>query len=112
MADNKAGEVAGNIAGGIVGGGLIGLLDGPSPILDIVGGTLGSSIGGAIGSRLPGGKKRMAGEALQYNPLAMAGLMEGMPMSNPNTDAFMGGMGIADPNRHQVPSFLQNYVKY
>ena len=34
----------------------------------------------------------MAGEALQYSPLAMAGLMEGMRMSNPNTDAFMGGM--------------------
>ena len=29
---------------------------------------------------------------------------------NPNTQ--MGGMGIADPNRHQVPSFLQDYVKY
>ena len=87
MADNKAGEVAGNIAGGIVGGGLIGLLDGPSPILDIVGGTLGSSIGGALGSRLPGGKKRMAGEMLDPRILAM-----NMPVSNPNTDAFMGGM--------------------
>ena len=88
MADNKAGEVAGNIAGGIVGGGLIGLLDGPSPILDIVGGTLGSSIGGALGSRLPGGKKRMAG---QIDPRLLMMNMD-MGMSNPNTDAFMGGM--------------------
>ena len=33
-----------------------------------------------------------------------------MPMVNPNTQ--MAGMGIADPNRHQVASFLQNYVRY
>jgi len=92
MADNKLGEAVGSTVGGLAAGGLLGLLDGPSPVLDIVGGTIGSTIGGALGSRLPGGKKRMAGEALQYNPLAMAGLMEGMPMPNPNTEAFMGGM--------------------
>ena len=92
MADNRAGEVAGNIAGGLVGGGLIGMLDGPSPILDIVGSNIGSAIGGAIGSKMPGGKKRLAGEALQYSPLDMAGLMEGMRIPNPNTEAFMGGM--------------------
>ena len=42
----------------------------------------------ALGSRLPGGKKRMAGEALKYNPLTMAGLMEGMPTINPNTQSY------------------------
>jgi phage tail tape-measure protein len=88
MADNRAGEVAGNIAGGLVGGGLIGMLDGPSPILDIVGSNIGSAIGGAIGGKMPGGKKRMAG---QIDPRL---LMMSMNMSapNPNTDAFMSGM--------------------
>jgi len=92
MADNKLGETVGSTVGGLAAGGLLGLLDGPSPILDIVGGTIGSNIGGAIGGNLPGGKKRLAGEALQYSPLDMAGLMEGMRMPNPNTEAFMGNM--------------------
>ena len=90
MADNKAGEVAGNIAGGLVGGGLIGMLDGPSPILDIVGSNIGSAIGGAIGGKIPGGKKqRMAGEGIDPRLLMMS---MNMPTSNPNVDAFMGGM--------------------
>ena len=105
MADNKLGETVGSTVGGLAAGGLLGLLDGPSPILDIVGGTIGSSIGGAIGGNLPGGKKRMAGG---MDPRL---LMMNMPMVNPNTQ-MVTGMGIADPNRHQVPSFLQDYVKY
>ena len=87
MADNKLGEAVGSTVGGLAAGGLLGLLDGPSPVLDIVGGTIGSTIGGALGSKLPGGKKRMAGEMLDPRILAM-----NMPVSNPNTDAFMGGM--------------------
>ena len=88
MADNRSGEVTGNIAGGLIGGGLIGMLDGPSPILDIVGSNIGSAIGGAVGGKMPGGKKRMAG---QIDPRL---LMMSMNMStpNPNTDAFIGGM--------------------
>ena len=99
MADNKLGETVGSTVGGLAAGGLLGLLDGPSPILDIVGGTIGSSIGGAIGSRLPGGKQRMAGQAFQYSPLAMAGLMEDMQQANPNTQ----GLGLVDPNPQQNP---------
>ena len=52
-----------------------------------------------------GKKQRMAGG---MDPRL---LMMSMPMVNPNTQ-MMAGMGIADPNRHQVPSFLQDYVKY
>ena len=88
MADNKLGETVGSTVGGLAAGGLLGLLDGPSPILDIVGGTIGSSIGGAIGGNLPGGKKRMAG---QIDPRLLMMNMD-MRMSNPNTDAFIGGM--------------------
>ena len=88
------GQTVGNIGGTIAGGALLGALDGPLPFMDVIGAGIGGSIGGDIGKALGGkGKKqRMAGEALQYSPLAMAGLMEGMRMSNPNTDAFMGGM--------------------
>ena len=103
MADNKLGETVGSTVGGLAAGGLLGLLDGPSPILDIVGGTIGSSIGGAIGSRLPGGKQRMAGEMFQYSPLAMAGLMEGMQQQqlNPNTQ----GLGNVVANMQQTHSY-------
>ena len=75
--------------------------------MDIIGGGLGSAIGGDIGKAIGGkGKKqRMAGG---MDPRL---LMMNMPMVNPNTQ-MMAGMGIADPNRHQVPSFLQDYVKY
>ena len=90
----NVGQTVGTIGGGIAGTTLLGALDGPLPFMDIVGGSIGSAIGGDIGKALGGkGKKqRMAGEALQYSPLAMAGLMEGMHMSNPNTDALMGNM--------------------
>ena len=131
MAENKVGKFIGGTLGTAAGAGLIGMLDGPSPILDIVGGNLGGAIGGAIGGKLPGGKKRMAGDFLQIGggPKIPRNVIESTPQGqalikaielnqltggpvsyNPNTQ--MGGMGIADPNRHQVPSFLQNYVKY
>jgi phage tail tape-measure protein len=104
------GQTAGNIGGGIAGAALLGALDGPLPFMDMVGGGIGSAIGGDIGKAIGGkGKKqRMAGEALQYSPLAMAGLMEGMPMVNPNTQ-MMAGMGIVDPNPSKV---LQEYAMY
>ena len=98
------GQTVGGIGGGIAGTALLGALDGPLPFMDIVGGGIGSAIGGDIGKAIGGkGKKqRMAGG---MDPRL---LMMNMPMVNPNTQM----MGIADPNRHQVPSFLQNYVKY
>ena len=98
------GQTVGGIGGGIAGAALLGALDGPLPFMDIVGGGIGSAIGGDIGKAIGGkGKKqRMAGG---MDPRL---LMMNMPMVNPNTQM----MGIADPNRHQVPSFLQNYVKY
>ena len=88
------GQTAGGIGGGIAGTVLLGALDGPLPFMDIVGAGVGGAIGQDIGKALGGkGKKqRIAGEAFQYSPLAMAGLMEGMRMSNPNTDALMGNM--------------------
>lgn len=98
------GQTVGTIGGGIAGQTLLGALDGPLPFMDIVGSTVGGAIGGDIGKAIGGKGKRMAG---QMDPRL---LMMNMPMVNPNTQ--MGGMGIADPNRHQVPSFLQNYVKY
>ena len=101
------GQTVGTIGGGIAGTALLGALDGPLPFMDIIGGGLGSAIGGDIGKAIGGkGKKRMAGEMLDPRILAM-----NMPMVNPNTQ-MMAGMGIADPNRHQVPSILQDYVKY
>ena len=80
---------AGNIAGGLIGGALLAPFDGPLPILDTIGGIAGGAIGGKIGetmgSYMPK-MRRMAGQIFK--------------------------MGIADPNRHQVPSILQDYVKY
>ena len=103
------GQTVGGIGGGIAGTALLGALDGPLPFMDIVGAGIGSAIGGDIGKAIGGkGKKRMAGEALKYNPLAMAGLMEGMPMVNPNTQ-MMAGRGIVDPNASKV---LQEYAMY
>ena len=101
------GQTVGGIGGGIAGAALLGALDGPLPFMDIVGGGIGSAIGGDIGKAIGGkGKKqRMAGG---MDPRL---LMMNMPMVNPNTQ-MVAGMGIADPNRHQVPSFLQDYVKY
>jgi len=101
------GQTVGGIGGGIAGAALLGAIDGPLPFMDIVGGGIGSAIGGDIGKALGGkGKKqRMAGG---MDPRL---LMMNMPMVNPNTQ-MMAGMGIADPNRHQIPSFLQDYVKY
>ena len=98
------GQTVGGIGGGIAGTALLGALDGPLPFMDIVGAGIGSAIGGDIGKAIGGkGKKqRMAGG---MDPRL---LMMNMPMVNPNTQM----MGIADPNRHQVPSFLQDYVKY
>ena len=99
------GQTVGGIGGGIAGTALLGALDGPLPFMDIVGAGIGSAIGGDIGKAIGGKGKRMAG---QIDPRL---LMMNMPMVNPNTQ-MMAGMGIADPNRHQVPSFLQDYVKY
>ena len=101
----NVGQTVGNIGGTIAGGALLGALDGPLPFMDVIGAGIGGAIGGDIGKALGGKGKRMAGQMLDPRILAM-----NMPMVNPNTQ--MGGMGIADPNRHQVPSFLQNYVKY
>ena len=99
------GQTVGGIGGGIAGAALLGALDGPLPFMDIVGAGIGSAIGGDIGKAIGGKGKRMAG---QMDPRL---LMMNMPMVNPNTQ-MMAGMGIADPNRHQVPSILQDYVKY
>ena len=102
------GQTGGGIGGGIAGTALLGAIDGPLPFMDIVGAGIGSAIGGDIGKAIGGkGKKqRMAGEGIDPRLLMM-----NMPMINPNTQ-MMAGMGIADPNRHQVPSILQDYVKY
>jgi len=83
------GQTVGGIGGGIAGTALLGALDGPLPFMDIVGAGIGSAIGADIGKAIGGkGKKqRMAGEMLDPRILAM-----NMPVSNPNTDAFMGGM--------------------
>ena len=99
------GQTVGGIGGGIAGAALLGAIDGPLPFMDIVGGGIGSAIGGDIGKAIGGKGKRMAGG---MDPRL---LMMNMPMVNPNTQ-MMAGMGIADPNRHQVPAFLQDYVKY
>ena len=101
------GQTVGNIGGTIAGGALLGALDGPLPFMDIIGAGIGGAIGGDIGKAIGGkGKKqRMAGG---MDPRL---LMMNMPMVNPNTQ-MMAGMGIADPNRHQIPSILQDYVKY
>ena len=98
----NVGQTVGNIGGTIAGGALLGALDGPLPFMDVIGAGIGGAIGGDIGKALGGKGKRMAG---QMDPRL---LMMNMPMVNPNTQM----MGIADPNRHQVPSILQDYVKY
>ena len=82
------GQTVGTIGGGIAGTALLGALDGPLPFMDIVGGSIGSAIGGDIGKAVGGKKKRMAG---QIDPRLLMMNMN-MGMSNPNTDAFMGGM--------------------
>ena len=101
------GQTVGGIGGGIAGTALLGAIDGPLPFMDIIGAGIGGAIGQDIGKAIGGkGKKqRMAGG---MDPRL---LMMSMPMVNPNTQ-MMAGMGIADPNRHQVPSILQDYVKY
>ena len=99
------GQTVGGIGGGIAGTALLGALDGPLPFMDIVGAGIGSAIGADIGKAIGGKGKRMAG---QMDPRL---LMMNMPMVNPNTQ-MMAGMGIADPNRHQIPSFLQGHVVY
>jgi len=50
---NKVGEAVGATVGGLAGGAALGMLDGPAPVLDIVGSTIGSQIGGAIGAHIP-----------------------------------------------------------
>ena len=50
---NKTGEAVGATVGGLAGGAALGMLDGPSPVLDIVGGTIGSQVGGVIGAHIP-----------------------------------------------------------
>tara|TARA_B100000287_G_scaffold103197_1_gene95432 strand:- start:698 stop:1261 length:564 start_codon:yes stop_codon:yes gene_type:complete len=50
---NKTGEAIGSTAGGLAAGIGLGMLDGPSPVLDIVGGTIGSQVGGLIGAHIP-----------------------------------------------------------
>mgnify|MGYP003109619028 FL=1 len=100
----NVGEVTGNVVGGVAGAGLLGMLDGPLPFMDAVGGAVGGAIGGDIGKALSGkGKKRMAGQMLDPRILAM-----NMPMVNPNTQ-MMAGMGIVDPN---PPKVLQEYAMY
>ena len=85
----QVGQAAGSIAGGLAGAALLAPFDGPLPILDTIGGIAGGAIGGKIGettgSYMPK-MRRMAGQIFK--------------------------MEIADPNRHQVPSILQDYVKY
>ena len=92
------GEVTGNVVGGVAGAGLLGMLDGPLPFMDAVGGAVGGAIGGDIGKAVGGkGKKqRMAG---QIDPrLLMMTMNE--PMSNPNVQ----GLGLVDPNQgHDLP---------
>jgi len=126
------GQTVGGIGGGIAGAALLGAIDGPLPFMDIVGGGIGSAIGGDIGKALGGkGKKRMAGDFLQFGggPKIPRNVIESTPQGqalikaielnqltggpvsyNPNTQ--MGGMGIADPNRHRLPSILQGHVVY
>ena len=115
LAGNLAGTAAGGALGtkagtalgttiGLAAGGPVGAMIG-APIGGAIGGFTGGAIGGDVGKEIVG-KKRMAGEMLDPRILAL-----NMPtIINPNTQ--MGGLGIADPNRHQVPSFLQDYVKY
>ena len=130
----KAGTALGTTIG-LAAGGPVGAMIG-APIGGAIGGFTGGAIGGDVGKEIVG-KKRMAGDYIRIDggkkiprsvvestpqgqammkALEIQQLTGGAPVSfdmgalNPNTQ--MGGMGIADPNRHQVPSFLQDYVKY
>jgi len=88
---SKAGEIAGNVAGSVAGAGLLGMLDGPLPFLDAVGGAVGGAIGGKIGGSI-GGKQRMAG---QIDPRL---LTTNTFMPNPNTQ----GLGNVIANLQQT----------
>tara|TARA_Y100001963_G_scaffold138355_1_gene203020 strand:+ start:466 stop:960 length:495 start_codon:yes stop_codon:yes gene_type:complete len=50
---NKVGEAIGATVGGLAGGAALAVLDGPAPVLDVVGSTIGTQIGGAIGAHIP-----------------------------------------------------------
>ena len=115
LAGNLAGTAAGGALGtkagsalgttiGLAAGGPVGALIG-APLGAAIGGFTGGTIGGDVGKEVLGGKKRMAGEMLDPKIFAL-----NMPIINPNTQ--MGGIGIADPNRHQLPPFLQGHVVY
>ena len=91
------GEVTGNVVGGVAGAGLLGMLDGPLPFMDAIGGAVGGAIGGDIGKAVGGkGKTRMAG---QIDPRL---LMVNMNMSNPNVQ----GLGLVDPNPKIDPNAM------
>ena len=118
MLGRLAGNLAGTAAGGALGtkagtalGATIGAAAG-GPVGAMIGGPIGGAVGGFTGGVIGGdvgkevvGKKRMAGEILDPKIFAL-----NMPIINPNTQ--MGGIGIADPNRHQLPPFLQGHVVY
>ena len=109
---SKAGEIAGNIAGSVAGAGLLGMLDGPLPFLDAVGGAVGGAIGGKIGGSI-GGKQRMAG---QIDPRLLGQYTMNIPMasdmgianlmSNPNVQ----GLGLVDPNQGNNLPFAKYLV--
>ena len=116
MLGRLAGNLAGTAAGGALGtkagtalGTTIGLAAG-GPVGALIGAPLGAAIGGFAGGTIGGdvgkealGKKRMAAD---HKIFAL-----NMPIINPNTQ-MTAGMGIADPNRHQLPPFLQGHVVY
>ena len=92
------GEVTGNVVGGVAGAGLLGMLDGPLPFMDAVGGAVGGAIGGDIGKAVGGkGKTRMAG---QIDPRLLMMTMNA-PMSNPNVQ----GLGDVVANMQQTHSY-------
>ena len=117
LAGNLAGTAAGGALGtkagtalgttiGLAAGGPVGAMIG-APLGGAIGGFTGGVIGGDVGKEVLGGRKRMAGEMLDPKILAL-----NMPtIINPNTQ-MTAGMGIADPNRHQLPPFLQGHVVY
>ena len=55
------GGVTGNVVGGVAGAGLLGMLDGPLPFMDAVGGAVGGAIGGDIGKAIGGKGKKQSG---------------------------------------------------
>ena len=120
LAGNLAGTAAGGALGtkagtalgttiGLAAGGPVGAMIG-APIVGAVGGFAGGVIGGDVGKEVVGGNphKRMAGERLQM--IKMIAESPHIGIINPNTQ--MEGMGIADPNRHRLPPFLQGHVVY